>query len=114
MCLLFSSAVPSPVVSVLNPPATPYNGTNFTLTGMMVLNHQSVDTTIATSGIWSSSGGLPETTSQNNYNLTFQPIATNNSGEYTLTVTIRPSDGSVFIVGNSGSASYNVVVRCKL
>ena len=87
----------------------------FTLTGRVIFNHQnSVDTPVTISMIWSSSGGLLEATSQtDDYSLTFQPIATNSSGTFILTVTIQPSDNSEFIVGSSGNASYNLVVRGK-
>ena len=71
-----------------------------------------MDTPVTISTIWSSSSGLPEATSQtDDYSLTFQPIATNSSGTFTLTVTIQPTDNSEFIVGSSGNASYNLVVR---
>ena len=84
----------------------------FTLTGRVIFNHQSsVDTPVTISTIWSSSSGLPEAT--DDYSLIFQPIATNSSGMFTLTVTIQPSDNSEFIVGSSGNASYNLVVRGK-
>ena len=88
----------------------------FTLTGRVIFNHQnSVDTPVTISTIWSSSSsGLLEATSQtDDYSLTFQPIATNSSGTFTLTVTIQPSDNSEFIVGSSGNASYILVVRGK-
>ena len=102
------------MVSILDPLTAPYIGTVFNLIGIVNFNHQSVDTAVTTSRIWSGSNGLPQTTSQNNDSLIFQPITTNTSGVYTLTVTVRPSDDSGFIVGSSGSASYNLVVNCKL
>ena len=100
-------------MSVLDPPATPYNGTNFTITGMIQLD-QNVDTDITASGMWSSDDEPQETTSPPYpTSLTFQPLATNSSGVYTLTVSVRPSDNSPYIVGNNGSTIYNLVVRRK-
>ena len=114
MFLLFSSAVPSPVVSVLNPPATPYNGTNFTITGVVQLD-QNVDTDVTASGMWSGDDEPQETTTPPYPTIfTFQPLATNSSGEYTLTVSVRPSDNSPYILGNNGSTTYNVMVQRKL
>ena len=86
----------------------------FKITGVVQLD-QNVDTAVTTSGMWSSSGGvLQDSTSPYPTSLTFHPLATNSSGVYTLTVTIRPSDNSQYIVGNNGSTSYSVVVRRKL
>jgi hypothetical protein len=109
-------AVPPPVVSIPDPLTTPYNGTVFTLTGMVTFNHQSsVDTPVTISAIWTGGSGLAEATSQtDNYSLTFQPIATNSSETFTLIVTVQSSDNSAFIVGSSGNDSYNLIVRCKL
>ena len=109
----FNFVVPPPSVSVLDPPAIPYNGTVFTITGVVLLD-QHVDTDVTASGMWSGVGGSQETISPPYpTSLTFQPLATNSSGEYTLTVSVRPSDDSPYIVGNSGSTSYNLVVRRK-
>ena len=107
--------VPPPLVSIPDPLTTPFNGTVFTLTGRVIFDHQSsVDTPVTISTIWSSSSGLPEATSQiDDYSLTFQPIAKNSSGTFTLTVTVQPSDNSEFIVRSSGNASYSLVVRGK-
>ena len=93
---------------------TPYNGTIFTLTGVVHLD-QSVDTDILVSGVWSSSDGSQETKAPPYpTNLTFQPLTSDSSGEYTLTVSVRPLDNSPFIVGNNGSTTYNLEVQCKL
>ena len=109
----FNFVVPPPSVSVLDPPAIPYNGTVFTITGVVLLD-QHVDTDVTASGMWSGVGGSQEITSPPYpTSLTFQLLATNSSGEYTLTVSVRPSDDSPYIVGNSGSTSYNLVVRRK-
>ena len=104
--------VPPPTISVSDHP-TPYNGTNFTLTGVVEL-HQSVDTDISVSGVWSNGDGSQETTSPPYpTNLTFRPLTSDSSGEYVLTVTVRPSENSLFIVGSNGSTTYNLVVQRK-
>ena len=105
--------VPPPSVSVLDPPATPYNGTIFTITGVVQLDWN-VDTDITASGMWSGDGVSQEiTTPPYPTILNFQPLATSSSGEYNLTVSVRSSDNSSYIVGNSGNTSYNLVVRRK-
>ena len=104
--------VPPPAISVREH-AIVYNGTNFTLTGVVEL-HENVDTDVTVSGVWSSGDGLQESTSPPYLtNLTFQPLATNSSKEYTLTASVQPSDNSSFIVGNSGSYSYSLSVQRK-
>ena len=109
---LFHCLVPPPIITVSDP-FTPYNGTVFTLTGVVQLD-QSVDTDITVSGVWSSGDGPQETTSPPYpTNLTFQPLTTDSSGEYILTVTVRSSDNSPFIVENNSSATYNLVVQRK-
>ena len=95
--------------------STPYNGTNFTLSGQIDL-HPNEDTNVIVSGTWSSDNGPQEAVLSPPYltNLTFQPLATNSSGEYTITASIRPSDNSLFVVGNNNSASYTLTVRREL
>ena len=105
--------VPPPTISVHDPP-TPYNGTIFTLTGVVQLD-KSVDTEITASGVWSSGDGPQETTSPPYpTNLIFRPLTSDSSGDYILTVTVKPSDNSPFIVGNNSSTTYSLVVQCKL
>ena len=75
-----------------------------------------MDTAVIASGMWSNGGILQESTYTSlpyQTSLRFHPLATNSSGVYTLTVFVRPSDNSPYIVGNSGSTSYNLVVRRK-
>ena len=107
--LFLASLVPPPSISIVSH-STPYNGTNFTLTGVVMLD-PSVGTGVIASGVWSSDGSPQETLSPPYpTNLNFRPLATNSSGDYTLTVTVRPSDDSMFIVGNNGSRSYSLTV----
>ena len=82
----------------------------------MVELDENVDTDVTVSGTWSNNGGVFQETTSPPYptNLTFQPLATNSSDVYILTVSVRPSDNSPYIVGNNGSTSYSLVVRRKL
>ena len=106
-------AVLPPTVSVLGHP-TLYNGTNLTITGVAQLD-QNVDTDVTASGMWSSDDEPQETTAPPYpTNLSFQPLATNSSGEYTLTISVRPLDNSPYILGINGSTTYNVMVQRKL
>ena len=101
--------VPTPQVSIRDH-VTPYNGTNFTLTGVVQLSVY-VDTPVTVLGVWSS-GDDPQETTIPPYptDLPFQPLATDSSGEYTLTFIVYPSDNSEFILSRNGSVTYNVVV----
>ena len=105
--------VTTPQVSIRDH-VTPYNGTNFTLTGVVQLSVY-VDTPVTVLGVWST-GDNPQETTIPPYatDLPFQPLATDSSGDYTLTVTVRPSDNSEFILSRNGSVTYNVVVTREL
>lgn len=107
------STVPPPTISISGS-STPYNGTTFTLTGAIEL-HLSVDTDVLVTGTWSHRSRLLETTSPPYpSNLTFQPLATNSSGEYSLFVQVRAADGSMFIVESIVNATYDLIVQRKL
>lgn len=108
----FVLKVPSPVVFIMEHPI-PYNGTVFTLNGVAQLD-DSVDTNVMAVGIWSDSDNPQVTTSPPFItSLEFQPLASGSSKEYTLNVTIRPTDNSSFIVANSISIVYNLIVQRK-
>ena len=81
----------------------------------MVELDQSVDTDVTASGLWSNNGGVFQETMSPPYltNLTFRPLATDSSDVYTLTVSVRPSDSSPYVVGNNGSTEYSLVVQRK-
>ena len=108
--IMLTIAVPPPVIS-FHTTSTPYNGTNFTLTGIVEM--AMVDVDIATSAVWSDGRTVQETFPPYLTNLTFRPLATNSSGQYTLSVTVQPLESSEFIVGNNASNSYNLTVRRK-
>lgn len=109
------STVSSPVLSIAEHPI-PYNGTVFTLSGVASLD-PSVDTDVTAVGIWSAADddGSQQVSTFPPYqtDLEFQPLATDSSDEYILNVMFRPSDDSPFIVGNSGSIVYNLMVQRK-
>ena len=109
------STVSSPVLSIAQH-LIPYNGTIFTLSGVASLD-LSVDTDVTAVGIWSvaDDDGSQQVSTFPPYqtDLEFQPLATDSSDEYILNVTFRPSDDSPFIVGNSGSIIYNLMVQRK-
>ena len=110
--ILFSVSILS--VGVPSPPENPYNGTNFTVIGEIELD-PSVDTDVTVTGTWSG-GNTPQETSVPPYRilLPFLPATTNSSGEYTLTISVRPTDNSPLITSNSHNASYNLVIKRKL
>ena len=70
-----------------------------------------VDTPVTVLGVWST-GDDPQETTTSPYptDLPFQPLATDSSGEYRLTVTVRPSDNSEFILSSNDSVTYDLVV----
>ena len=108
-------AVSAPVLSIVEHPI-PYNGTNFTLSGVASLD-PSVDTDITAIGVWSATDdvGTLQVSNSPPYqtDLEFQPLATDSSDEYILNVTFGPSDDSPFIAENIGSLVYNLVVQRK-
>lgn len=88
----------------------------FSLTGAIQLDTSIVDIDIATTWQWSLGEMtlLEETLSSRLQSvLSFQPLATNSSGEYRLTVTLAPLTNSSFIVKSSGSHRYNLSVLRK-
>ena len=106
---LFILLVPTPQV-LIRDHVSPYNGTNFTLTGVVRLSVY-VDTPVTVLGVWWSGDNPQETTIQPYpTDLPFQPLATDSSGEYTLTVTVHPSDNLEYILSRNGSVAYNLVV----
>ena len=111
--LLLISAVPRPVFSVL-PHPTAYNGTNLTITGSIDLD-SNVNTPVTFSGMWTGDT-VPQVITASPYQimLSLLPVATDSSGEYTVTYTIRSSDNSPHIIEYNGIDNYNLVVVGKL
>ena len=108
--LLF--AVPRPMFTVL-PHPTAYNGTNLTINGSIELD-SNVDTLVTVSGMWTGDTTTQVTTaSPYVIMLSLLPVATNSSGEYIVTYTIRSSGSSQYIVEYNGQDSYNLTVERK-
>ena len=104
--------VPTPVVSIVEHPI-PYNGTVFTLSGIAQLNH-SVDTNVTAVGIWTDNDS-PQVTTSPPYltSLEFQPLTSDSSKEYTLNITLRPTDNSSFVTVSNASIIYSLIVQRK-
>ena len=96
------------------PHPTAYNGTNLTITGSIDLD-SNVNTPVTISGMWTGDT-VPQVITVSPYQimLSLLPVATDSSGEYTVTYTIRSSDNSPYIIEYSGQDTYNLVVACKL
>lgn len=97
--------------------STPYNGTVFNLTSAIQLDRSNVDIGIAVSWRWSLGENtlrIQETLlAPHQSSLSFQPLATNSSGVYRLSVTLTPLDDSPFIVESSNSSTYDLSVLRK-
>ena len=74
----------------------PYNGTVFSLTGVLQLDKNIVDTGVSVMWVWSLNGREldTQTTSASPHEITisFNPLATNSSGLYSLNLTIMPNN----------------------
>ena len=80
----------------------------------MIEIDENVDTAVTVSIVWSSNSGPQETISPPYLtSLVFEPLTSNSSKEYTLSVTVRSSGNSAFILSNTDSATYNLVVQRK-
>ena len=105
-------AVPRPMFTVV-PHPTAYNGTNLTIDGSIELD-SNVDTLITVSGMWTGDTTTQmATASPYQILLSLLPVATNSSGMYNVTYTIRSSDSSQYIVEYNGQDSYNLAVERK-
>ncbi len=117
--ITISDAVPTPIVSVTGPDSVnPYNGTTYNLTGTIQLDMSIVnmDVIVAT-WEWTLAGktlrffnAVPPVYQSV---LIFRPLATNSSGEYHLTVTLRPLNNTDYITESSASNAYNISVLRK-
>ena len=115
--ITFCFLVPTPEVAVAPQSMTPYNGTVFNLTGSMLLDAVNVDIDIITIWEWSLRGHIlrrTETISAPHMSvLTFEPLATNGSGDYLLIATVRPLNGSDFISDSSAVANHSLNIQRK-
>ena len=97
---------------------SPYNGTVFNLTGRIQLDPGMVNTDITVTWVWSLGGNMLETQTTSSrphrITITFNPLATNSSGQYNLNLTVIPSENSEYIIGNrDGSTVYDLMVERK-
>ena len=85
-----------------------------TITGRIDLD-SNVNTPVTISGMWTGDT-VPQVIIIPPYQimLSLLPVATDSSGEYTVTYTIRSSDNSSHIIEYSGQDSYNLAVARKL
>ena len=107
--------VPDPLITI-HDQATPYNGTNFTLAAMIEVDTAQVDTDIMTIVLWSRDNhdgvllNRLTQTSSSLANLTFRPLTTNSSGNYTLNASVI-SINSDFILDSNVVTVYNLIVQ---
>ena len=114
-------SVPAPFV-VIEAVGTPYNGSEYILTCIVTVD-DSVDTNITTSSQWMMP---PDTDTTDNtsservgelehqHNLTFSPLRSGDSGEYTCNATITPEEeGAEFILGSLANETEDVTVQSK-
>ena len=92
----------------------PYNGTVFNLTGVLQLDLNIVDTDVTVMWVWSLNGREldTQTTSASPHEITisFNPLATNSSGLYSLNLTIMPNNPLYVRGNNDSSTTYNLNV----
>lgn len=96
----------------------PYNGTIYNLTGTIQLDMSIVNTdVIIATWVWTLAGETLRffniAPSLYQSVLMFRPLATNSSGEYNLTVTLRPLNNTDYIIESSASNTYNISVLRK-
>ena len=91
-----------------------YNGTVYNLTGMLQLDTSIVDTAITVIWEWSLIGQvlvqMSTSTAPHMITVPFIPLATNDSGLYSMDLNQMPTN-SQYIVGNSDSSTtYRLIV----
>ena len=111
--ILLSVPVPTPFITVSNTD-TVYAGTTLSLTCDYTLS-PSVDTTPQTVVTWMVDGVAVNTSpgriSTNGATLSFSPLATSDTGNYTCTLTVNASQTYVTVHGPEQSEMENVVVQ---
>ena len=103
--LLF--AVPTSTVIVNEPPFPAYNGTVYSLTGVLQLDTTIVDTNVIVMWEWSRNGRVSVRRSTlvapHMITIPFNPLATGDSGLYSLNLDIQPR--LTFDVGGNSDSS---------
>ena len=100
------------MVLVNEGPFPAYNGTVYNLTGVLQLDTAIVDTGVNVMWEWSLNGQvlLRRNTSAAPHMITipFNPLATDNSGLYSLNLNILPRDPQ-YVIGNSDSSTTHTI-----
>ena len=96
----------------------PFNGSEYILSCIVSVD-DSVDTAITISSQWLVPGGINDTISENTeteqqHNLTFRPLRSQDRGEYTCTTTISPQEHTEFVLQTTADNTTSVVVKGKL
>ena len=110
---------------MIEPVGTPYNGSEYNLTCTVTVD-ENVDTEITITSQWMMSPGTDTTDNtisdsservgelEQQRNLTFRPLRSEDSGEYTCNATITPEEeGAEFILGSSAEETEDVTVQSK-
>lgn len=92
----------------------PYNGTIYSLTGVIHLDETIVNTNITATWVWSLGNESLETQSSLccRISIQFRPLTTYSSGVYNLSVIVK-SPNSDYIVESSGHTYYKLTVSRK-
>ena len=112
-CAHSLSAVPAPSV-VIKEVGMPFNGSEYILSCIVTVD-DSVDTAITISSQWQVPGDINDTISENTeteqqHNLIFRPLRSQDSGEYTCNTTISPTE---FVLQTTANNTTSVVVKSE-
>ena len=96
------------MVTVNEGPSPAYNGTVYNLTGVLQLDTSIVDTGVTVMWVWSLNGQILVTQSTSaaphRITISFNPLATNNSGLYDLNLNLVPINPQ-YVEGNNDSST---------
>ena len=98
----------------------PFNGSEYILSCNVTVDH-SVDTDINISSLWfpqdmtvTSVTIEPLGKLEQQHNLTFRPLRSQDGGKYTCTATISPTESQKFVISATVDESETVVVKGEL
>ena len=111
-----SPAVPAPSV-VIEEVGMPFNGSEYILSCNVTVD-DSVNTDINISSLWYPQDmNVTSVTTEflgnleQQHNLTFQPLRSQDGGNYTCTTAISPAENQMFVISATGNVSETVVVK---
>jgi hypothetical protein len=91
-----------------------YNGTVYNLTGMLQLDTSIVDTDVMVMWEWSLNGQvlvrMSTSTAPHVITISFTPLATNDSGHYSMNLNQLPSNPQYVVGNNDSSTTYHLIV----